>query len=192
MRLVDRGARLRVASSTGDPSRLPGRPSLDLIREGEQRRAVGKASVEHFQSGARGTADPGPEREATGYRPTEPADRVLGVWAGHPSAANGGKTWATVEREAEWEYRTQGWASNPPAPTDPAKIGCNWFTEIDSRAPYGPDAAGGHRCAGWRFFPARAGCQRVRNSRSRPTASTSSGARPRPAARVVRESFSAL
>lgn len=129
-------ARLAVEAylKAGDPSVFPEQISGEHLNPWR----VGRI----FQAGARGTANPGPECEATGYRPTEPTDRVLGVWAGHPSAANGGKTWATVEREAEWEYRTQGWASNPPAPTDPAKIGCDWFTEIDSRAPYGLDAAG--------------------------------------------------
>ncbi|MEV0081726.1 sugar-binding protein [Saccharopolyspora sp. NPDC050642] len=129
-------ARLAVEAylKAGDPAAFPEQISGEDLNPWR----VGRI----FQAGARGTADPGPECEATGYRPAEPTDRVLGVWAGHPSAANGGKPWSTVEREAEWEYRTQGWASNPPAPTDPAKIGCDWFTEIDSRAPYGPYAAG--------------------------------------------------
>ncbi|MER7013488.1 sugar-binding protein [Saccharopolyspora sp. NPDC000359] len=128
-------ARLAVAAylGAGDPSVFP-----EQVQEGFEPWSPGRL----LRSGAQGSAETGPDCETTGYRPTEPTDRVLGVWAGRTSPANDGKTWAAVEREAEWEYRTQGWASNPPAPTDPAEIACDWFTEIDSRAPHGPEAAG--------------------------------------------------
>ncbi|MDA3626612.1 PIG-L family deacetylase [Saccharopolyspora sp. WRP15-2] len=129
-------ARLAVEAylKAGDPSVFPEQVSQEGLEPWNPGRL--------FRSGGQGAADTGPDCEAAGYRPAEPTDRVLGVWAGRTSPANDGKTWATVEREAEWEYRTQGWASNPPAPADPAKIACDWFTEIDSRAPYGPDATG--------------------------------------------------
>ncbi|MFB9902658.1 sugar-binding protein [Allokutzneria oryzae] len=56
-----------------------------------------------------------------------------GVWSG--VAAPGGGTWAQVERKAQREYVSQGWAGFPDVPTDPAKLGCDYFTEVVSRVP---------------------------------------------------------
>ncbi|MET0133600.1 MAG: PIG-L family deacetylase, partial [Kibdelosporangium sp.] len=86
-----------------------------------------------FTSGLRGTGPVGPNC-VSAFTPTEPTDRVWGAWAGAP--APGGQTWAQVERAAQREYASQGWAGFPDVPTDPAQIGCDYFTQLASRVPY--------------------------------------------------------
>jgi hypothetical protein len=39
---------------------------------------------------------------------------------------------------AQQSYASQGWAGFPDAPTDPNEITCDYFTLIDSRAPFDP------------------------------------------------------
>jgi LmbE family N-acetylglucosaminyl deacetylase len=97
-------------------------------------------------SGATGPAGPagasGPDRAtgATGpdcpstFIPADPSQGVFGVWSG--AAAPGGRTWAAVERDAQRRYATQGWAGMLDVPADPAQLGCDRFTQIDSRVPY--------------------------------------------------------
>jgi LmbE family N-acetylglucosaminyl deacetylase len=68
------------------------------------------------------------------FTPTDPSADVYGVWAGRTSAA--GKTWARIEAEASRFYASQGWAHNPDPPSDPGKIGCDYFTQVDSRVPF--------------------------------------------------------
>nr|CTQ92279.1 FIG00723873: hypothetical protein [Kibdelosporangium sp. MJ126-NF4] len=92
-----------------------------------------------FTSGLTGNSDPGPGC-VSAFTPTEPTDRVWGVWAGEP--AYGGQTWAQVERAAQREYVSQGWAGFGDAPTDPAKIRCDYLTQLASRVPYRPDNRG--------------------------------------------------
>ncbi|MFD0686228.1 sugar-binding protein [Actinomadura fibrosa] len=67
---------------------------------------------------------------------TSPATLTYGVWGGRASARNGGKTWAQVEREAQRVYVSQGWGGFPDVPADPSKIGCDYFTQVDSRVPF--------------------------------------------------------
>ncbi|MDQ3542136.1 MAG: PIG-L family deacetylase, partial [Chloroflexota bacterium] len=86
------------------------------------------------RSGGAGEGQPGPDC-ATTYVPADPTDVVYGVWAGNTSDANGGRTWADIEREAQRTYASQGWAAFPDAETDPAAITCDYFTLIDSRVP---------------------------------------------------------
>ncbi|MEU4642991.1 sugar-binding protein [Micromonospora sp. NPDC023814] len=73
---------------------------------------------------------------ASSFVPTVPTDQVFGVWEGTPSAD--GRTWAEVEVDARRDYVTQGWAGTAAAPTDPAKIRCDFYTLVDSRVPYDP------------------------------------------------------
>jgi LmbE family N-acetylglucosaminyl deacetylase len=85
----------------------------------------------------------GPACETT-FTPTDPSADVYGVWGGRTSVS--GKTWAQVEAEARRYYASQGWAHTPDAPSDPNKIGCDYFTQVDSRVPFtrgdhDPDAA---------------------------------------------------
>jgi LmbE family N-acetylglucosaminyl deacetylase len=75
----------------------------------------------------------GPSCETT-FTPTDPSADVYGVWDGR--AAKNGKTWAQIETEAGRLYASQGWAHNPDPPSDPNKIGCDYFTLVDSRVPF--------------------------------------------------------
>jgi LmbE family N-acetylglucosaminyl deacetylase len=75
----------------------------------------------------------GPACETT-FTPTDPSADVYGVWEGRTSPD--GKTWAQVEAEASRFYASQGWAHTPDAPSDPNQIGCDYFTQVDSRVPF--------------------------------------------------------
>lgn len=79
--------------------------------------------------GARGlTPKTGPECSVT------PAG-FFGVWSGRTSASQG-RTWAAIERDAQRTYASQGWAGFPDVPADPAQLGCDYFTQVDSRVPF--------------------------------------------------------
>jgi LmbE family N-acetylglucosaminyl deacetylase len=81
-----------------------------------------------------GTAANGPGC-ASSLKPTDPSADNFGVWAGTPSASHH-TTWAQVEVDADHQYRSQGFAGIPPAPKNPDKIGCEWFTQVASRVPF--------------------------------------------------------
>ncbi|MDP9363517.1 MAG: PIG-L family deacetylase [Chloroflexota bacterium] len=88
-----------------------------------------------FRGGFAGEAPTGPAC-ASAFVPAEPTDVVQGVWSGRTSARNGGATWAEVEREAQREYASQGWAVFPDVATDPVELPCDFFTLVDSRVPF--------------------------------------------------------
>lgn len=88
---------------------------------------------------AEGTSSLGPDCPRT-FEPTDPAQDIYGVWSGRRSQRND-KSWAQVAREAQREYASQGWAVFPDEPTDPAKLGCNYFTLVASRVPFAPPAS---------------------------------------------------
>ncbi|MEV0807115.1 sugar-binding protein [Micromonospora sp. NPDC050200] len=92
-------------------------------------------AAKFLRTGGTGGSSAGPEC-ASSFTPTVPTDQVFGVWEGTPSST--GKTWAEVEVDARREYVTQGWAGTAAAPTDPAKIRCDFYTLVDSRVPYDP------------------------------------------------------
>ncbi|MFG3708046.1 sugar-binding protein [Micromonospora sp. NPDC047670] len=92
-------------------------------------------AAKFLRTGGTGSSAAGPQC-ASSFVPTVPTDQVFGVWEGTPSA--GGKTWAEVEVDARRDYVTQGWAGTAAAPTDPAKIRCDFYTLVDSRVPYDP------------------------------------------------------
>jgi len=73
---------------------------------------------------------------ATEFVPTDPTEIVYGVWGGTVSEANGGQTWAAIERQGQREYASQGWASFPDISDNPDEIGCDYFLLIDSRSPF--------------------------------------------------------
>ena len=75
----------------------------------------------------------GPSCESA-FTPADPSADTYGVWAGRTSAS--GKTWARIEAEASRYYASQGWAHNPDPPGDPGQIGCDYFTQVDSRVPF--------------------------------------------------------
>ena len=93
-----------------------------------------------YQGGANGVEQPGPDC-ATTFQAAEPTDTIFGVWQGTISEANGGRNWGEVARDGQRTYASQGWAVFPDAPSDPAEIGCNYFTLIDSRVPISPNVA---------------------------------------------------
>lgn len=85
----------------------------------------------------------GAEEEARGpdcEKRTTPADSpgpeyyVYGV--------GGDTNWEQRERVAERVYQSQGWATRPDIPGDPAQIGCDHLTEMANRAPHVPAAQG--------------------------------------------------
>jgi LmbE family N-acetylglucosaminyl deacetylase len=82
---------------------------------------------------ADGTGPSGPAC-ASAFVPADPAQDVFGVWSGAPAPQ--GRTWAAVERDAQRLYASQGWAGFPEVPTDPTRLTCDEFTQIDSRVPY--------------------------------------------------------
>jgi len=90
-----------------------------------------------MRSGATGEGTPGSQCAAT-YQPAEPTDVVFGVWGGTESVTNG-TTWAAVERAAQQSYASQGWAGFPDVSDDPDELPCDFFTLIDSRAPFDAD-----------------------------------------------------
>jgi LmbE family N-acetylglucosaminyl deacetylase len=91
-----------------------------------------------FTTRALGQGATGPNCAAA-FAAAEPTDIVNGVWSGRASDQHG-TTWAAVERVAQREYASQGWHVFPDVPTDPAQLGCDYFTLIDSRVPFTADA----------------------------------------------------
>lgn len=94
-----------------------------------------------FRAGFSGESLPGENCGST-FTAQEPTDVVYGVWDGVVSEANDGRTWAAIERDGQRTYASQGWAVFPDAATDPAEIGCDFFTLLDSRAPFDRTAVG--------------------------------------------------
>jgi LmbE family N-acetylglucosaminyl deacetylase len=130
-------ARLAVEAFdlAADPSEFPDQISKEGLEPWRVKRI--------FRNGSsRDTTKPppptGPACETT-FSPAEPTDETFGVWGGRTSAKQG-KTWAQIEREAQRVYASQGWHVFPDVPTDPAQIGCDRWTQIDSRVPYDPKA----------------------------------------------------
>ncbi|QXJ20227.1 PIG-L family deacetylase [Actinomadura graeca] len=112
--------------AAADPRAYP----AQLGEEGLRTWAPGRI----FQTG--GASGPAGAACATDLRPARPGSLVRGVWGGRASARNGGKTWAQVEREAQRTYVSQGWGGFPDVPSDPSKIGCDYYTQIHSRVPF--------------------------------------------------------
>jgi LmbE family N-acetylglucosaminyl deacetylase len=111
----------------GDPSVFPDQ----ITEEGLEPWAPMKL----FRSGARGQATgPGPDCP-TNFTPTRPAQNIYGVWSGRRSQQYD-DTWAQVEREAQREYASQGWAVFPDVADDPNQLPCDFWTQIESRVPF--------------------------------------------------------
>src|SRR5262245_60325966 len=88
-----------------------------------------------FRSGARGQATgPGPDCP-TKFTPTRPAQNIYGLWSGrHSDRWN--DTWAQVARDGQRQYASQGWAVFPDVSDDPNQLGCDFWTQIESRVPF--------------------------------------------------------
>ena len=113
--------------AAGDPNRFPGQ----LRKEGLQAYAPKKL----FSSGVRGSGASNGPKCSTTMEPANPADDIYGVWSGRRSASQD-KTWAQIEREAQRQYASQGWAGFPDPDPDPNKLGCDFMQQIDSRVPF--------------------------------------------------------
>nr|WP_218566173.1 sugar-binding protein [Vallicoccus soli] len=115
---------LEAFYAAADPLAFP----EQLAREGLRPWAASRVLLNR----SRGTGTPGPAC-ATSFVPVDPSQTVYGVWSGRD--AGGGRTWAQVERDAQRVYASQGWAVFPDVPTDPAQLGCDYLTQVDSRVP---------------------------------------------------------
>ncbi|WP_188195992.1 sugar-binding protein [Nonomuraea sp. SYSU D8015] len=131
-------ARLAIEAfyAAADPKAFP----EQITREGLRPFAPARL----LTGGGRGTSRTGPSC-ASSFQPANPAQNVYGVWSGRTSAAQGGRTWAAIERDAQRTYASQGWAVFPDVPSDPNQLGCDFFTQVDARVPFpepgGPAAA---------------------------------------------------
>ena len=119
-------ARIAVEAyqAAGDPSRFP----EQITREGLRPFAPDRVLMRT----ANGTGATGPQC-AQRFVPADPSQTVYGVWSG--AASPDGRSWAQVEREAQREYASQGWAGFPDVSTDPNALGCDYLTLVDSRTP---------------------------------------------------------
>ncbi|RVX40262.1 GlcNAc-PI de-N-acetylase [Nonomuraea polychroma] len=120
-------ARLAIEAfyAAADPKAFPSQ----ITREGLRPFAPARL----LTGGGRGTSQTGPSCAAS-FRPANPAQNVYGVWSGRPSQS--GRTWAAIERDAQRTYASQGWAVLPDVPSDPAQLGCDFFTQVDARVPF--------------------------------------------------------
>lgn len=90
-----------------------------------------------FQSGGSGSGSSGPACETT-FTPAQPTATIFGTWQGYESARHDGTRWNQVTTWARREYVSQGWGDSGDPSSNPASIGCNRLTLIDTRTPY-PD-----------------------------------------------------
>ncbi|HEX7746100.1 MAG TPA: sugar-binding protein, partial [Micromonosporaceae bacterium] len=121
-------ARLAIAAyyAAADPNAFP-----------EQIRTEGLAPfapAKILLNRARGTGPTGPACVTT-FQPVDRSQDIYSVWSGTVSQEQG-RTWAAIERDAQRQYASQGWAVFPDVPSDPALLGCDRFTLVDSRVPY--------------------------------------------------------
>lgn len=119
-------ARIAVEAyqAAGDPTRFPAQIRKEGLKPFSPERVLMRSAA--------GTSALGPDC-AKGFVPSDPSQTVYGVWGG--ATAPDGRTWAAVERSAQRQYASQGWAGFPDVPTDPAQLGCDYLTLIDSRTP---------------------------------------------------------
>ena len=114
-------------NAAGDPSVFPSQ----LSRRGADRLEPVQAAARVRHAARRSRVRPVP----TPFAPTRASQNIYGVWSGRQSQRYG-KTWAQVEREAQREYASQGWAVFPDVSTDPNQLGCDFFTQVDARVPF--------------------------------------------------------
>ncbi|MET7423126.1 sugar-binding protein [Dactylosporangium sp. NPDC005555] len=95
-----------------------------------------------FQAGGSGTSSNGQACETT-FTPSQSTNTIFGTWQGYESARHGGTRWNQVGVWARREYASQGWGDTANAQSNPASIGCNRITMIDSRTPYPDPNVGG-------------------------------------------------
>lgn len=111
----------------GDPSQF----RHQIYREGLEPWAASKLLL----SSARGTTTGVGRTCPTQFTPVRPSQNIYGVWDGRWSEKHG-DSWAQIEREAQREYASQGWSVFPDVTTDRNQIGCDFFTQVESRVPF--------------------------------------------------------
>ena len=121
--------------AAADPTAFP----EQITQEGLRPHRVARL----FQAGGSGTGASGQACETSPFTPAEPTNVVFGTWTGYESARHEGTRWNQVNVWARREYVSQGWGNSADATTNPASIGCNRITMIDSRTPYPDPTAGG-------------------------------------------------
>ena len=115
---------IEAYDAAGDPRRFP----EQITREGLKPFAPDRVLMRT----ANGTPANGPQC-AQRFAAADPSQTVYGVWSG--ATAPGGRSWAAVERDAQREYASQGWAGFPDVSTDPNALGCDYLTLVESRTP---------------------------------------------------------
>ena len=115
---------IEAYEAAGDPTRFPEQITREHLKPFAPDRVLMRT--------ANGTPASGPQC-AQKFVPADPSQTVYGVWSGATSP--NGRSWAQVEREAQREYASQGWAGFPDVSTDPNALGCDYLTLVESRTP---------------------------------------------------------
>ncbi len=118
---------LEAFHAAADPQAFP----RQLTREGLRPWAPDTVLLGSARGEATGTGRDCP----TAFDPVRPTQDIYGIWSGRHSE-RWDDTWAQVERGAQREYESQGWAVFPDVPDDPGQLGCDFFTRVDARVPY--------------------------------------------------------
>ena len=124
-------ARLAVEAFTAaaDPSafrsQITAGGARPVARQAPVQRRRGRRVPRRHRAGVRARAS---RRRTARTRPSA---------CGPAPARRNGTTWAQIAREAQREYVSQGWAGFPDEPANPRRIGCDRFTQIAARVPYG-------------------------------------------------------
>ena len=113
----------------GDPSAFAGQLSQEGLRAWSPDKLLLQTS--------RGSATATGPACATSFQRERPTQNVYGVWGGRASQRHG-TTWAAVERRAQREYASQGWSVFPDVSSDPSRLGCDYFTQVEARVPFVP------------------------------------------------------
>ncbi len=126
-------ARMAVEAfyAAADPTKFPEQISKEGLQPWKAKKIVYR--------GATGSGSNAGISCETTFIPTEPTDKVYSIWSGRPSEKHNNTTWAQLEREAQRLYESQGWKVFKDVPSDPNELGCDRFTEFDSRVPITKD-----------------------------------------------------
>ncbi|WP_339576235.1 sugar-binding protein [Pseudokineococcus basanitobsidens] len=115
---------LEAYQVAGDPSVFP----EQLTQEGLEPFSPDRVLL-NTVAGTRATGPACPQQ----VQLSDPTQTVYGVWSG--AQAPDGRTWGQVERAAQRQYVSQGWATFPDVPADPDALGCDYLTQVDARVP---------------------------------------------------------
>ncbi len=116
---------IEAFAAAADPKRFP----EQIKREGLTAFAPARLMVR----GSAASAPAGPTC-ASAFTLRDATQNLYGVWSGE--RARSGQTWAAIERTAQRQYASQGWAGFPDVSSDPNALGCDFLQQIDSRVPF--------------------------------------------------------